>query len=125
MKVIAVDPGETTGLVVCPDVADVDTWTVQELPWELAQDAVWEELELSSAANERVHLVVERYTITVRTLKLTRQYAALYTIGAVLLMARRFGCQLTLQTPAEAAGFATDTKLNRDAGRWRRAGGSP
>lgn len=110
MKVIAVDPGEVTGYVVCPDIAQVDEWTVHELPWELAQDALWREVEESP---EPVQLVAERYIITAATLKKTRQYAALYVIGGLWLMTRRLPCSLHLQLSSDALGFATNDKLKR------------
>ena len=56
-------------------------------------------------------LIVESYTITARTLKLTRQPWSLEQIGALRWLAHQYRVPFILQSPAGAKGFATDEKL--------------
>jgi hypothetical protein len=105
---VAVDPGKMTGLAFV-ETSDAIEPTVQQAPWEEAQDIIW-----TFVANHLGTVIVcERFTITMQTLKKAREYEALYVIGGLLLMTRRLPSTMVLQTPAEAKSFITDEKLRR------------
>lgn len=112
-KVLAVDPGKTTGWAL----AEFDT---QATPVS-GQDDAMPFLELAEAWAERngpgLTLVVEKFTITAATLKKTRETDALDVIGALRWFSHRYNCPMVLQTPAEAKSFATDGRL-RAVGLW-------
>lgn len=62
--------------------------------------------------------VVERYTITARTISKSRQTDALEITGVLKFLARRLtGQPIILQTPAEALRLLPDSRL-RDLGWW-------
>lgn len=107
---MGVDPGGTTGLVMIDAAADAITIeATAHLTSHPAIAWVWGHL-----TDDRPDAVVaERFTISVRTLKGTREgpLEALYTLGAL-----RFACQvekvpLALQTPAAAKNAFTDARL--------------
>lgn len=107
--VLAVDPGGTTGWARYSP-ATLQLVRGQESPEEFLR---WSEhsVEEWTAAGLDVVIVAEKYTITPDTLRKTRQYDALYTIGALAHFARKFECEFVLQTPAEAKGFTSNARL--------------
>ncbi len=112
-QVIAVDPGGTTGLVRWQDVTDI--YEAHQLTWEDTVRLVHGWLVHADEADFfQTTIVVERYTITMQTLKKSRQYEALYCIGGLLTLALLHeGVDVVLQTPAEAKGLASDDTLRR------------
>ncbi len=108
---IAVDPGGTTGLVRWQDVTD--SFEVHQLSWEDTVRKVHGWLLWADEADYfQTTIVCERYTITMQTLKKSRQYEALYCIGGLLTLALLHeGIDFVLQTPAEAKGLAQDQAL--------------
>lgn len=105
--IVAVDPGKVTGVAVYyPETTRCTTW---EKPcWEAVR-AVHRGLERGRIS----HLVVEAFTISMRTLKLTRgENWSLESIGALRYLAslvpdlEEFHVQ-----PVEAKNFGTDRKL--------------
>lgn len=57
--------------------------------------------------------VVERYIITPATAKMTQQHDALEIIGALKYLARQHDHRIEMQSPSEAKGYSTDTKLKK------------
>lgn len=102
--VVAVDPGGTTGLAVWSPGMGISLW-------EGKPDEAVDRLANLSAINHKRHFVVERYIITPATAKMSQQHDALEIIGALKYLVRTHDHTLSLQTPAEAKAFSTDTKL--------------
>lgn len=69
------------------------------------------QFEAALAEGGLFEVVGEKYTITGRTAKLTQQVDAMFINGYIDGLAEKLGFRLTLQTPAQAKSFATDTKL--------------
>lgn len=113
MKIIAVDPGGTTGMAHWSDTA-----ALPGLQW-------WEQIDRWQSAVDQILLrkpdvvVCESYHITARTLKLARSYDALYMIGALEHYAHLGHFKLDMQPPS-ARTFATPKKLERLG--WRPTG---
>ena len=117
LVVLGVDPGKTTGLAL---VRWTDTGTaplsVEQTNWEAAADTC---RNLLLTYGDVVPFVVacERYTITMQTLKKTRQLEALYCIGGLITAVRWYGgvaCRgLHVQTPGDAKGVVTDALLRK------------
>lgn len=63
------------------------------------------------ASGEVSDVVCESFTIAAHTAKKTRQYWSLESIGAIRWACMKAGVSFTLQSPADAKGFATDAKL--------------
>jgi hypothetical protein len=113
-QVIAVDPGGHTGVIRfnCDGGTGADArFDVHQEPWEKAIDLIQLWLETGKREGWSTTIVVERYTITMQTLKKTRQYEALYCIGGLLVFARMYGCEIVLQHPGEAKALVTDDRL--------------
>ena len=104
--VVAVDPGGTTGLALWSPALGL---SMRELsPADQAVDWL---ADVLGSGNPKRSVVVERYIITPATAKMSQQHDALEIIGAVKFLVRKYGHTLTMQTPAEAKKFSTDTKL--------------
>ena len=96
MNIIAVDPGKTCGMFELTDA----TFAHSELePYDLVRM-----LDLSETP--WITLVVERYTQ--QSLKLTPQYDALETIGALRYVARRNNWMFTLQSRSQKSRVRDD-----------------
>ena len=110
MRILAVDPGGTTGWVTY----DTDTEEFQS-----GQEA--DRLVFCSMVKEWVDrgvglIVVEDFRITIQTAKKSQQPDALKIIGAIDYIAAG-SAQVVLQTPGDAKRFATDDRLKK-AGMW-------
>ncbi len=108
--ILAVDPGGTTG-------------------W-----AVYDDGEVYAGQDDQIHffacvkalprpsvIVVERYTITPHTAKLSQQTTALEVIGFLRYWAWEHDADFVMQTPADAKRFAqvgTDKHARLDAAGW-------
>lgn len=100
-SVIAIDPGYVSGIAVRTDEGEIDSW---ELPTDELLRTVWD------LVREYDDVVIENYTITARTARLTRQDAALRIIGAVEAAAS--GKRFTKQQPAKR-NRVSDAQLRR------------
>lgn len=104
--ILAFDPGLVTGWAALdPDSGGFTSGQTE------GRHAFYRQIEAGLASGCTFELIGEKYTITARTAQLTAQYDALYIIGAIDYLCEKTGIPLTLQTPAQAKGFATDTKL--------------
>lgn len=105
--ILAVDPGGTTGRAEWHD----GQFNSGEEPDWLA----W----LDSRDFYHDIFVIEKYTITAKTAKLSQQTEALRITGALEWIA--YPCKrVIMQTPAEAKAFSTDGKLKKIG--WYRPG---
>lgn len=103
--VVAVDPGGTTG--ICLWSPEVGPSLMEMVPNEAV------EFLAECAAKIQPLYVIEKYTITAATAKMTQQHDALEIIGALKYIALKHRHPLVLQTPAEAKKFSTNEKLKR------------
>lgn len=112
--VLACDPGGTTGWATFWN----GTVTAGQCEPLVFLDAANDFLH---AAGSDAHVIVEKYTIGYETLKKSRQYDALYVIGALQWLAHRHRSSVFLtQMPAEAKRFTPNAKLQEM--RWYKAG---
>lgn len=113
MKIIAVDPGKVSGVAQFERRGEgpgFSLWT-EELPtWE-AVDYVHDQLRVGTFGRGTDILVVEAFTISARTLRGTRQYEALESIGALRYLAGITNTPFRLILPATSKRLATDEKL--------------
>lgn len=108
---LGIDPGATTGFCLLEDGAVIDD---SEVVFDdvLDTDVVETYISLCNA------VAVERYFITARSVKLSRQNEALYVTGIVLYVAHRHAVPLTLQSAADAKSAFTNEHL-REMGLFR------
>lgn len=103
---IGVDPGGTTGLCQWytgtqrPDLLQLDPGRTMDY---LESVARW----------HATVFVVETYTITAATAKMSQQHDALELIGVVKYLARGADLPVHFQSPSEAKKFSTDAKLKK------------
>lgn len=100
MRILAVDPGLTSGWALLRPDGTVTTGQ--------------SDFEAMMRAAERYAptvVVCERYTITAETLRKSRQTTALELIGALRWMTVKSGGEFVMQSPADAKRFSTDGKL--------------
>lgn len=111
-RVIGVDPGKAVGLAV---LEPNDRFTAVELTYEQAEDRLWELLRV------QVPTVIgmERFTFTSRSVKMTRQYDALYLIGMARFATRLLGGRFLLQGASDA-WEAGGPDVIRTLGWWQR-----
>lgn len=110
-NLIAIDPGETTGWFSW-DVRD-DLITCNQLPW--FEFLLSFEMYLRDYPYATV--ICESYTITMQTLKKSRQNWSLEAIGVIkyLMGKNRFATpeSLVFQSPGETMSFSTRDKLEK------------
>lgn len=103
MRILAVDPGNVTGL------AFLDT--------QLGEPSAWEDAALESVAWIEHHLdtldVVVCESFIPRPGAYSWQPEALYTIGAIRYLCSRESVEFVLQSPADAKKFSSNEKLKR------------
>lgn len=117
MRIIAVDPGGTTGIARydMDEELGVPVFTSFELPTMAALDAVRQTLE-----TVKVDLLVcELFIIGTGTTRKTRagSYAAIHSVGALMYLAHWYGVPFDGQAPTEKE-FADNAKLAKLG--WRR-----
>lgn len=109
MKILGVDPGGTTGLVVLdldiPAVIDYHQFNQEETVVYLYM-LLTNELEYTVDA-----VAIERFTIAGRTLTRSRQTTALEIIGVTKALCQLSETPLHLQTPADAKNVWSDERL--------------
>lgn len=125
LHLLAIDPGKLTGLayVRVPDShSDLDVIRTAELQFPELVHTVNDILQERSGHD--IVVVIEKYTITMHTVKLSAQPDALYTIGAVRALLVLHGidpASLVLQMPSAAKNIATNAMI-KDMGLWHRGG---
>lgn len=110
MRILAVDPGGTTGWVY------YDTYTEEFQSGQEADRLVFCFMVKEWVDRDVVLIVVEDFRITIQTAKKSQQPDALKIIGAIDYIAAG-SAQVVLQTPGDAKRFATDDRLKK-AGMW-------
>lgn len=124
MKVIAVDPGGTTGLAFWDGGfhGEWPQWAAgapreRRDTWPMVEDLCgW-----ARRFGSDLTFVVEEYRITQRTAQLSQQYTALEVIGAIKFLCHLYSCGIVLQKPGDAKRFASDRRI-RAAGLWHQGG---
>lgn len=107
--ILAVDPGETTGLCLLRSDPLELVWSYEAPTWLDVCRRVDETLREHGS---KVEVVVERFTITQQTAKNSQQTLPLEIIGQVRLLTMiHTEKQITLQSPADAKRFATNPRL--------------
>jgi hypothetical protein len=105
---LAIDPGLATGVCLI-DLIDPETpvkvWSVE------VTDTEFYDKIAGLIAHESTHVVIEKFTITTETGKLTEAPWSLEHIGIVKYWCYKLDKELNIQTPAEAKDFATNEKL--------------
>lgn len=104
--IVALDPGETTGVATYTGEEKVPPAIQVDGPLRLA---TWLEEALAWTASGTI--VCEDFKVTAQTLKKGRQHASLELIGVARYLAYREGWGFELQTPGDAKRFATDDRL--------------
>ena len=125
MRIMGVDPGGTTGVVII-DVPDDESRYVPDPSTHVMNDqieAVWGS-EFDSVSNRLDRLIrievpdliaIEQFTITQRTVRHTRQPDALWIIGGVRFLADIAGIPVHLQ-PSSLAKTTWDATRLKDSG---------
>lgn len=108
--IIGVDPGKAVGIALL----DGGEFNSREFTYADAED----ELARLCETRRKIILGVERFVITQRTMKMTRQYDALYLIGVCKFLARRYELPCLLQGASEAQR-AGNGEVLRAFGWWR------
>lgn len=108
-KLIAVDPGLTTGVAM---------WDpeVEQRPTAVQYDVSGMHAFIHTTCMQGYDvydIVCESFTISERTMKMTRQTWSLELIGALKYVSEIRGHTFTLQTPAAAKRFADNTRLRQ------------
>lgn len=103
MRIVAVDPGGTTGLayVETDDLSTFRSLQLDPLPAIRSIELAAEEIDL---------VVIEDFRISAATVKKTRQYDALYSIGAIRYVCWRRSIDVEMRLPSERV-FATNARL--------------
>lgn len=111
---LSVDPGKATGICLLDISAEdpVLLWSKEVNEFDLGP--MIEEL-LSGAVVDKsntMDVVVEKFTITPQTGKLSSAPWSLEHIGVVRFLCAKYGAKMTLQTPADAKNFVTNERLH-------------
>jgi hypothetical protein len=107
-RVLAVDPGGTTGAalgVINDKTAKVSAFQMTPLDF-----CVWAHRFVSENADGLV-IVIERFTITQRTVQSARQYDALEITGVLKYLAHIYDVETRIQQPADVMRLFSDDKL--------------
>lgn len=114
---IAIDPGELTGFVV------VNRETAEVIfSGELTEFEVSAKVEFLLGDYPNLSIVMEKFTINPDTHKKSAQPTALYLIGAVRYLYKKYTDKVVpLQTPGDAKSFSTNEKL-KAIGFWHKGG---
>lgn len=110
MILAGIDPGLMTGVVAIrwngvglPDPPVLESWQV---PFEDAPEFFQYFIPRMDI------LVMERYTISARTLTATRQYEALYTLGGCIFQASLSGVPVRMQMASDAKTAYPNERLS-------------
>jgi len=111
VRTLGIDPGGTTGLCLVEHSRVLD---YTELTFdELLGDGILEGFMPRADA-----VAIERYFITARSVKLSRQPEALYVTGIAMYLSHRWRIPFTLQPAADAKNAFTNEHL-RELGLFR------
>jgi len=98
MQIIAVDPGNVTGLAwVKLAKGNHQYFDAIELPMIVAAKMLEDRL---AGNGERKIVAVEQYTVNNNTVKHSRQYDALEMIGIARYLCNKYGAEFRMQAPA-------------------------
>jgi len=113
-RIIGIDPGTTTGIVLL-DVTQQQIKIIDALQPSSGRACRWlaEEFRDSRVAIDAV--AIERFTISARTIRGTRSGAleALYTIGAIRYLCDQAAVPLAMQAVSTAKNAFNDDRLRR------------
>ena len=109
MRVLAVDPGGTTGWVIWSDEVSLQADGSHIELWGEDEFETFIDLLDDEPCSELDAILAERYTITPNTIKKSRQYEALELIGVLRAEAYRRNIPFVLQQ--QNPPFCTDAKL--------------
>lgn len=115
MKILAIDPGGTTGLAWYNfhgyDFYDTRPGTA--MPRGFGPAAV--QIDMLIAQFDPDLIVVEKFTINASTIQKSREGSnlAIELVGVTRFLAKQSGKPLEEQSPADAKNFVTDEKLRR------------
>lgn len=111
MICMAVDPGGTTGYAWAERVAgEVKVYAWQDPPMDFLE---WAHGHIASAHPD-LECVVERYTITQRTIKLSRQTDALEVTGALRYLMHAYRqSNIIQQNPSDVMRLFTNKRLKK------------
>ena len=110
--ILAIDPGKTTGVCML-DVTATTSGSVITRPLAIAM-APHDFFDALAALLEPVDRVaIEKFTISIRTVKGSRQHDALDIIGAVKYATHQRDIPLAVQTPADAKNAFSDATLRQ------------
>lgn len=104
MRILGIDPGETTGVAIMDFPGRLLGHTAALSLDEVFDTMQWLYLDVDLIA-------IERFTISMRTIRATRQHDAMYVIGWVLGLGRKMGIPVQLQNPADAKSTFPDHVL--------------
>lgn len=124
MRIIGIDPGETTGIVVARPY-DGEMVIIETLHLTGEKAPFWLDNALGeNGPNVPTEVVVERFTISQRTLQGTRHgpLETLYTIGALRYVCSQHEVMPFFQTPAQVKNAYSDETL-KDLDLWKRVSG--
>ena len=112
-RMIAIDPGKTTGVAVWSGDVHAD----QDEDWLRCCHRL--EAWLAAWSGPTV-VVIERFIINVNTVGNSQAPWSLELIGVARYLAHKYGADYVLQTPADAKNFMKDERLKKLG--WHRKG---
>ena len=124
MRIIGIDPGETTGIVVVRPY-EGEIVIIEATHIDGKQAPVWLDNALGeNGPNVPTEVVIELFNISQRTLQGTRHgpMETLYTIGALRYVCTQHAVMPFFQTPAQAKNAYSDETLS-DLGLYRKVSG--
>jgi hypothetical protein len=113
--VLGIDPGGTTGMTVVHVLNEVAT---VQMAWQIdcstGQGLVDCGLTVESLIRAEAidKIAIERFNISGRTVKLSRQYEALYIIGIVKYLVGQCDVDFVMQNPADAKTIWGDRRID-------------
>jgi len=113
VRVLGIDPGGTTGLAVI----DSDTRSLHVRELDFVETIDWLYMAIHAELSRIDRVAIERYVITGRTAKLSRQTEALEVIGWTRGLCQICEIPITLQEPSAAKTAWSNERL-RAAGLW-------
>jgi hypothetical protein len=113
---LAVDPGDTTGWAF---MTMHEYWSPGNVTagQHFANDFLDWITKTPQFLDPSCLILVESFTVTAQTARLSQQPVAMEVIGVLKFLARRSGTRLEMQTPAAAKRFCSDAQL-RKIGLW-------
>ena len=115
MRVLAVDPGKRSGWVLLDDSSDPIVGMRGTVEFGKAAKVFGGLVPTTDV------VVAERYTISQRTLRLSRQPDALYVIGGLVFLSQLHDKPMLLQNPSDAMlAFSDDVLRAMGAFSWVR-----